>query len=131
MILNLRQIFCLFDTFGVYGLKSFVIQEDKKVIEKILFGTEKMTRTDNKNTLVNIKFNLNVCKNLHKKELDAFSDTASNFFCFIQAFGNELKLRDLVNVWMEEDRVPDLHSVTCGILQIYFYNNLFNPNHKQ
>ena len=83
MILNLRQIFCLFDTFGVYGLKSFVIQEDKKVIEKILFGTEKMTRTDNKITLVNIKFNLNACKNLSKKELDALIDTSSNFFHFI------------------------------------------------
>ena len=120
--------FC--DTFGVYGLKSFVIQDDKKVIEKILFDTEKMTRIDNKITLVNIKFNLNACKNLHKEELGAFSDTASNFFCFIQAFGNELKLRDFVNIWMEEDRVPYLHSVTCGIFQIYFYNNLFNPNHS-
>ena len=45
----------------------------------MLFGTEQMTRTDNKITL-NIKFNLNVCKNLSKKELDALSDTASNFF---------------------------------------------------
>ena len=27
-----------------------------------------------------------------------------------------------------EDRVQDLNSVTCGIFQIYFYDNLFNPN---
>ena len=52
------------------------------------------------------------------------------FFCFIQAFGNELKLRDFANIWMKEDRVPDHHSVTCGIFQIYFYSNLFNPNHS-
>ena len=75
-----------FNTFGVDGLKSFIIQDDKKVIEKILFGTEKMTRTDNKITLVNIKFNLNACKNLSKKELDALSDTASNFFSFYPSF---------------------------------------------
>ena len=87
-----------------------------------------MTRTDNKITLVNIKFNLNACKNLSKKELDALSDTANNFFRFIQAFGNKLKLRDFVNIWMVEDRVQDLNSVTCGIFQIYFYNNLFNPD---
>ena len=30
-----------FDSFGVDGLKNFIIQDDKKVIEKILFGTEK------------------------------------------------------------------------------------------
>ena len=51
------------------GLKSFIIQDHQKVIEKLLFGTEQLTRTDNKITLVNIKFNLNACKNLSKNEL--------------------------------------------------------------
>ena len=86
-----------------------------------------MTRTDNKVTIVNIKFNLDACKNLSKKELDGLSDTASNFFHFIQAFGNKLELRDFVNIWVVEDRVQDPNSVTCGIFQIHFYNNLFNP----
>ena len=117
-----------FDSFGLDGLKKIIIQNDKKVIEKIMFRTEQMTRTDDKLTLVNFKFNLNACKNLLKKELDALSDTASNFFHFIQAFGNKLKLHDFVNIWMVEDRVQDLNSVICGVFQIYFYDNLFNPN---
>ena len=29
---------------------------------------------------------------------------------------------------MVEDRVKNLNSATCGILQLYFYDNLFNPN---
>ena len=87
-----------------------------------------MTRTGNKITLVNIRFNLNACKNLSKEELDACSGLASNFFHFIQAFGNKLKLHDFVNIWMVEDRVQNLNSVTCGIFQIYFYDNLFNPD---
>ena len=98
------------------------------MIENILFGTEQMTRTDDKITIVNIKFNLNACQNLFKKELDALSDTATNFFHFIQAFGSNLKLRDFVNIWMVEDRLEDLSSMTCGIFQLYFYGNLFNPN---
>ena len=57
--------------FGLDGLKAFIIQDDQKFIEKILFGTEQMTRTDNEITLVNIRFNLDACKNLYKKELDA------------------------------------------------------------
>ena len=57
-----------------------------------------MTRADNKVTLVNIRFNLNACKNLSKKELDDLSDKATNFFHFVQAFGNKLKLRDFVNI---------------------------------
>ena len=94
--------------------------------KKILFGTEKKTGTDNKITLFNIRFNLNACKNLSVDELDALSNTASNFFHFIQDFGNKFKLRNFVNIWMVEDRVQD--SVTCGIFQLYFYDNLFNPN---
>ena len=117
-----------FDSFGLDDLKAFIIQDGKKVIEKSLFGTEQMTRTNNKITLVNIRFNRKACIDLFKKELDALSDTASNFFHFIQAFGNKLKLRDFVNIWIVEDRVQDLDSVTCGIFQIYFYDNLFNPD---
>ena len=86
-----------------------------------------MTKTDNKITLVNIKFNLNACKNLTKKELDVLSDTATNS-SFVQAFGNKLKVRDFVNICIVEDRVQDLNSVTCGIFQMNFYDNLFNPN---
>ena len=29
---------------------------------------------------------------------------------------------------MVEDRVQNLNSATCGIFQLYFYDNLFNPN---
>ena len=29
---------------------------------------------------------------------------------------------------MVEDRIQDLDSATCGIFQIYFYENLFNPD---
>ena len=29
---------------------------------------------------------------------------------------------------MVEDRVQDLDSSTCGIFQLYFYDNIFNPD---
>ena len=40
-----------FDLFGLDGLNHFIIQDDRKIIGKILFGTEQMKRTDNKITL--------------------------------------------------------------------------------
>ena len=67
-------------------------------------------------------------ENLSKKELDALSDTAAHFFHFIHAFGNKLKQRYFVNIWMVEDRVQELNFVTCDIFQLYFYNNLFSQN---
>ena len=87
-----------------------------------------MTRTDSKITLSNIRFNLSAYKNLSKRVLDALRDTANDFFRFLLAFGNKVKLRNFENIWMVEDRVQDLNSVTCGIFQLYFYDNLFNPN---
>ena len=74
--------------FGVDGLETFIIQDNKIVIEKILFGTEQLTRTDNKITVVNIKFNLNACKNLSKKEFNNLSNAARDLFYLIQSFGN-------------------------------------------
>ena len=65
LILNEKLTFfsIFLNFFGTDGLKHFIVQDDTEIVEKILFGTEKMTRTDNKITLCNIRFNLNACKN--------------------------------------------------------------------
>ena len=108
-----RNDILLFDSFGLDGLKNFIIQDDKKTIDKILIGIEQMNKTD---------------KKLTKKEIDLLSDTARDFFHFVQAFGIKLKLKNFVNIWMVEDRIQDLDSITCEIFQLYFYENMFNPN---
>ena len=62
-------------------------------------------------------------KQLSQEVIESLSETAWNFFYL----GIKLKLRSF-NVWMVEDRIQDLDFVTCGIFQIYFYENLFNPD---
>ena len=120
--------FYFFHLFSADGLKSFIIQGDQEVIEKILLGTEQLTRTDNKITLGNVKFSWNACQNLSKNQLDNLSDTARDFFYFAQSFWDKLKFPDFVNLWVIEDHIQDLDSVNCRIFQIYFYDNLFNPD---
>ena len=56
-----------FDLCGLDGLKHFIIQDDKSIVDKILTGIEKMDRTDDKITLCKIKFNLGACKHLTKR----------------------------------------------------------------
>ena len=87
-----------------------------------------MDKTDQKISLCKIKFNLGACKQLSREEIDSLSDTARDFFYFVQAFGIKLKPRSFVNIWMVEDRIQDLDSATCEIFQLYFYENLFNPD---
>ena len=117
-----------FDLYGLDGLKHFIIQEDKEIIDKILIGIDKMDRTDEKITLCKIKFSLSACKELTEDEILSLSETARHFFYFIQSFGNKLKLRSFIDIWMVEDRLRDLKSLTCGIFQIYFYQKLFDPD---
>ena len=123
-----RNDIFFFDSYGIEGLKHFIIQDDREIVDEILIGTEKIDRTDDKITLCKIKFNLGACKDLTEDEIISLSDTARNFFYLIQAFGIKLKLRIFVNIWMVEDRLQDLDSATCGMFQIYFYQNLFNPD---
>ena len=80
-----------------------------------MLGIKKIDRTNNKITHCKIRFNLGACKTLSQDEIDSFSDTARNFFGFIQAFGIKVKLRNFVNIWMVEDRLQDIDSSTCGI----------------
>ena len=80
-----------------------------------------MDRSDKKITLCKIKFNMGA-NSYHKKKLSLLVKQLEIYF--INAFGKKLKLRSFVNVWM----VEDLETVTCGIFQIYFYENLFNPD---
>ena len=68
----------LFDYFDTQH--DFIKQGDKNIIEKILSGIVKMTRTDNKITLVNIKVLMGTCKKLSKNQLDSLSDIARDFF---------------------------------------------------
>ena len=97
----------LFDSFNLEGLKQFVIQDGKKMIDKILVGIDQIDKNDQKITLCKTKFNLGTCKELSRNETNSLSDTAREFFYFIQAFGIKLKLRSFVNIWMIEDRIQD------------------------
>ena len=75
-----------FYSFGIESLKNFIIQDDKKIVEKILSGIEKMTRTDNKLMLVNIKLSMDAYKNLSKNEPNSLGDLDSvtfGIFCIL------------------------------------------------
>ena len=82
--IELRNELFFFGSFGLDSLKHFIIQDDKKIINKVLIGIEQMNKADQKITLCKIKFNLGACKELSKKEIDSLSNTATDFFYFIQ-----------------------------------------------
>lgn len=64
----------------------------------MLSGIEKMTKTDNKITLVNTNISIKACKKLTTAEINNLSDIARYFFYFVQSFGNKLKVHNFVNL---------------------------------
>ena len=68
-----------------------------------------------------------LANNCRKKKLIHLAIPLETFY-FVQAFGIKLKLRSFVNIWMVKERIQDLDSAACGIFQLYFYENLFNPD---
>ena len=116
----------LFDSFGVKGLKNFIIQDDKKIVEKVIKGIEKIERKDNKLTLIKLRFSVkNFCE-LKDNEKLSLSETAQDLSHFIENFGryeNQVN----VNMWMLEGPTQKIETDTCGLFQIYFYDNLFFP----
>ena len=90
-----RNDIFFFDSFSLNGLKHFIIQDDKPIVDKILLGIEQVNRTDKKITLCKIKFNLSACKELPKKEIDLLSETVRNFFLFRSSVRNKIKTSKL------------------------------------
>ena len=79
----------LFDLYGVNGLQNFSLQMIKEIIDKIIFGLEKMKLIDNKLALVRTKF------------LTADSD----FFHFIVEFAKLPNIKSKAVIHMLEDKI--------------------------
>ena len=51
-----KQEIFLFDSYGFIGLKKFIIDNDRKLIDRFLFGLTKMDKKDNKINLTYLEF---------------------------------------------------------------------------
>ena len=52
-----KEIF-LFDSFGFEGFKEVIIDNDRNILNKILFGIKKFLKKDKKVTLIRLKFSM-------------------------------------------------------------------------
>ena len=65
-----NEIF-LFDSFGFEGFKEFIVDNDRNILNKTLYGIEKFNKRDNKITLITLKFSmLEYEKSRKKKQID-------------------------------------------------------------
>ena len=116
---------------GSDGFKTFIVDNDERIINELLFNFKKckISLTDQKITLCEMKFSVSTWENMPHTKKEQMIETAQNFFHLLQQFAKLKKTNDM-NILILEQPVQDLTSSNCGIFQLYFYKNFFEPNKK-
>ena len=117
-----EQIF-LFDSFGFIGLKEFVVDDDKQIIDQFFYGLEKINKKDNVINLTYVRFDTALYKKVKKETL---TSTARDFFHSLSEF-SKVHNKNSVDVYMVDEQLQNIKSDTCGLFQLYFYMYLFLP----
>ena len=123
--LHERKEILLFDSFGFEGFKKFVIDNDENVLNKILFGIEKFKKKDQKITLISLKFSMKEYEKI--KNEHRLRATTQDLLHLMYEYGRLHKITDQITVHSVDDQLQKLETGTCGIFQLYFYFNLFQP----
>ena len=102
-----EQIF-LFDSFGFIGLKEFIIDNDKQIIDQFFYGLEKINKKDNIINLTYVRFDNESYKKLNKSSL---TPTAKDFFHSLSEF-SKVHDESIVDIYMVDDQLQNIKSDT-------------------
>ena len=120
----------LFDLFGIEDFKFFIVNNNQKIINELLYNFKKCdSKSSQKWKLCTMKFCVETWQKMSQKTKDQLTDTAQNFFHLLEQFA-KLKKTHCMNVLILENIIQDLISPNCGEFQLYFYKNLFDPDER-
>ena len=131
MDIHPKKKLLLFDSLGLEGFKFFVVDNDEKIIDKLLFSFKKckLSLTNQKLKLCAMKCSVESWKKMLHNKKDQFTDTAQNFFHLLTQFG-KLKRTNDMNILILENAVQGLISSICDLFRIYFLKNVFDLDEK-
>ena len=119
-----KEIF-LFDSYGFEGFSKFIIDNDIKTLNKILFGIKKFKREDKKITLITLQFSMREYEKI--KTGHQLRETTQDLLHLMYEYGKLHKINDNVTIHAVDDQLQEIYTDTCGMFQLYFYYNLFVP----
>ena len=93
----------------------------------MLFNLEKFNKKDAKVNLGSLTFSIKSYEKIKEKSLDNLTNTAKDFFHVLSEFGKIKKQKKEMKFILLDDQLQELTADTCGIFQLYFYKNLFDP----
>ena len=118
----------LFDSHGLEGFKYFIVDNDERIIDELLYNFKncKIDEANLKVKLCTMTFDSTIWEKLSHQKNSQLTETATNFFHLLYQFA-KLKKSNKMNIIIIENNLQELSSPTCGIFQLYFYKNLFDP----
>ena len=123
---SIKNLF-LFDSFRFTGFKKLIIDNDLNVIDKLLYNVNKFNKNNEKINLINLRFSENEYDKIIKKGvLSKLTDTAKDLFYLLSEFSKYHNANEMM-LHAVDDQLQENSSDTCGIFQLYFYKNLFEP----
>ena len=131
MDIHSKKKLMLFDSLGLDGFKFFIEENNEKIFDELFFSFKKckISLTDQTLTLCEMKFSVDSWENMTHTKKEQLTETAQNFFHLLQQFAKLKKTNDM-SILILEQPVQNLTSSNCGIFQLYFYKNLFDPDEK-
>ena len=75
--LSSKEKIFLFDSFGFIGLKKFIIDNDKRILDRFFYGLDKNNKKDKKINLSYLQFDIEAYRKINKHYL---TPTARDFF---------------------------------------------------
>ena len=118
----------LFDSEGFQGFKYFIVDNGYSTKTKLLYISDKFNKRDNNLSLASLKFSINTYHKLKEREISKLTDTAKDFLHLLAEFVKVNNLSEDVTVLMLIDEIQEIYLDTCGLFQLYFYKNLFDPD---
>ena len=124
-----KKSLLLFDSHGLDGFKYFTVDNDEKIIDKLLYNFKncKNDNADAKIKLCIMTFDSTTWDRMSNHKKSQLNETATYFFHLLYQFA-KLKKTNKMNIVIVENDLQELTFPTCGIFQLYFYKNLFDPS---
>ena len=128
-ILNLdpKKHLFLFDSEGFEGFKFFILQDDKDIIDKLLYNVQSFGKKDKKIDCVTLTFSVANYYKLKESELKRLSQTAYDLFHLLSEYAAFKGHSDDIKVSFVNDQLQKFDTSSCGNYQLYFYKHLFDP----
>ena len=113
----------LFDGLGIEGFKFFIVNNDDKIINELIYDFKKCEpKSNQKLKLCAMTFCGQTWQKMSHKVKQQLTDTAQIFFHLLEQFA-KLKKTECMSILILEINVEDILGLTCGLFQLYFYKN--------